>query len=638
MKTQPDLSAMDERLLELLYGELPPEAEAALLAEVNTDPVLRTRLAAWQAVRSQMAELPEPEPDPQVGYHLLRTARQEAAGWGEKKGFFAWLSSFVATPAFAGLGVAVLAVGGWLALSQNFRDSEAPSQVTALEKAAVKAPELTQGGEQTILVPPRGAAQERVAEAKLEEKPAVEPGDGLSRPDDLKRDKSIQAGRVGDAAETAKALRGPTAEENEKAAEAPGTLALGDLDERSVGNAKEGGVAAPDGFADGQGDRAGFGRAAKKAVTAEPADDVPKTRRKAEKARDSVAQLDAAGVEEAPTRRANFAPPPAPAQAEGRKAAESPRKTARPADGKSDVFVAGDKGGEPAPFPAEVQEEAAPTAAPVADRRAPEPDANQPRPPVVQAADNGRAVDGLTDAPGTVLDTAPQAGGDDALAKDAPVRQPAVEVAAAAEAAPAQPVAPPAEAAEAEAVNTNEGDADEDQAVRVEADGESVAGAPMGAATGGTAPPRRPASNAAPAAVREAGREAGAGAGGQAGPPPALVEARAARSRGDHEAATEAYQRYFTGNSGDSQFATAMLEAAQSYETLGDVGRAMQLYRLAARSGDPRVRALAQARLGALESLRAKSKAAPPLPAAVDEQSAPDFAPAEPDPAPPEAP
>ncbi|MCA9525645.1 MAG: AAA family ATPase [Myxococcales bacterium] len=69
----------DDKLLDLLYGEVLPEDAEALQALVNTDPVLRERLEAWTSVRRAMATLPEPEPDPQVHYNILRAARQQAA-------------------------------------------------------------------------------------------------------------------------------------------------------------------------------------------------------------------------------------------------------------------------------------------------------------------------------------------------------------------------------------------------------------------------------------------------------------------------------------------------------------------------------------------------------------------------------
>ncbi|MEZ4464205.1 MAG: hypothetical protein R3F43_06730 [bacterium] len=68
----------DDQLLDLLYGEVLPEDAEALQALVNTDPVLRERLEAWSSVRRAMATLPEPEPDPQVHYNILRAARQQA--------------------------------------------------------------------------------------------------------------------------------------------------------------------------------------------------------------------------------------------------------------------------------------------------------------------------------------------------------------------------------------------------------------------------------------------------------------------------------------------------------------------------------------------------------------------------------
>ena len=114
------------------------------------------------------------------------------------------------------------------------------------------------------------------------------------------------------------------------------------------------------------------------------------------------------------------------------------------------------------------------------------------------------------------------------------------------------------------------------------------------------------------------------------GTPGELLEARNARRRGDHDAAVEAYQRYFAGYRSDDQVASAWLEAAQSYEALGNLASALQLYRLAARSQDPQVARTARERISAIESLR-KDAARAPAEAAPAEAA--DTAPAEPAPA-----
>jgi hypothetical protein len=74
----------------------------------------------------------------------------------------------------------------------------------------------------------------------------------------------------------------------------------------------------------------------------------------------------------------------------------------------------------------------------------------------------------------------------------------------------------------------------------------------------------------------------------------------------------------------------AWLEAAQSYEALGNLASALQLYRLAARSQDPQVARTARERISAIESLR-KDAARAPAEAAPAEAA--DTAPAEPAPA-----
>ncbi|MEZ4464204.1 MAG: hypothetical protein R3F43_06725 [bacterium] len=303
-----------------------------------------------------------------------------------------------------------------------------------------------------------------------------------------------------------------------------------------------------------------------------------------------------------------FAPPPP--------VAPAPRKTVP---------------GQPAAFPEE--------------EKAPQREARQrgpvPRTPNQAAVAEEPAVGGLAEG----------AAGGDALADDGVAQRDEFAALKAKDADRRPPQDEPAEADEAEPVVTEVVTAETGAAPAPQAAPAPDltvgwnADAPAGGSAG--AAPPRPEPQDQPAAVRAgadaedarvaapaAGRKASAAEVG--GTPAPLREARAARQRGDHAAAVEAYQRYFSSYGGDDQFAMSMIEAARSYESLGDTTRALQLYRLAAASDDPTVKSLARQRIAALESLKRK-QAAPRAarPAAVD---ALEEAPAAPQPAEEQAP
>ncbi len=119
-------------------------------------------------------------------------------------------------------------------------------------------------------------------------------------------------------------------------------------------------------------------------------------------------------------------------------------------------------------------------------------------------------------------------------------------------------------------------------------------------------------------------RDRRSAAGGSAGPqatPPVLLQARAARRAGNHRAAVQRYEQFLDGYRGHADFQVALFEAAQSHEELGDVPRALQLYRLVVANGG-RYAGMAAKRIDRLTSLRAKRarpKAKSPPPAAFDE-------------------
>lgn len=97
------------RLLDALYADdLPTEEAARIRAAIEADPEARAQLAAWSAVRTAAARLPEREPDPQVRYEILRAARQ-APHLQKKAGFFEKLWQWSLNPVVAGVGLLVVA-------------------------------------------------------------------------------------------------------------------------------------------------------------------------------------------------------------------------------------------------------------------------------------------------------------------------------------------------------------------------------------------------------------------------------------------------------------------------------------------------------------------------------------------------
>jgi|JI10StandDraft_1071094.scaffolds.fasta_scaffold66328_3 tetratricopeptide (TPR) repeat protein len=588
--------SLEERLLDLLYGDLDPETAAAVEAEVKTDPVLRERLEAWRQVRHAMADLPEPQPDPQVRYAILRAARQ-AVEKPEKKGIFAWFTALSMSPAFAALGLAVLGGGLWFALSQGYRDSEAPPE-SRLEKAAVGAPPSV------------------VQDARIAPPPTVT----------VAASEGLQAV--------------PRADE--------GTVAVGEAEEKPLAEnllqkvAEEAPQAEPEAAKKGA-DGDGMAPLAAERAEAEPAE--PDPARPAEPAEGGEAKTIAGDkAPEAP--RARRAAPRAAeaAAAEGRSAGKAlldlATKDDRVAgDAEDRGFGGGGLTAEDAfagaPPPAdegqaaglrEKKSKVAPSPFP-----AEESEAQKPQRAVAGPAERPAAPrDVVADAP---VGGAAAPGDDDAeKARDLPKNQAAGVKTVDQVPAEAAPQAPVPETAQAPAPGQAVDDAPRQATVlgaakvAKEADTDEVAADEAGAEE--VAVDRPAAGAAAGAAVdglaRVPAREQPPGTPGE------LLEARNARRRGDHDAAVEAYQRYFAGYRSDDQVASAWLEAAQSYEALGNLASALQLYRLAARSQDPQVARTARERISAIESLR-KDAARAPAEAAPAEAA--DTAPAEPAPA-----
>lgn len=128
--------ALEARLLDLLYGELSPDEAAELHAELAAHPELAARFEGWQQVQQAMAALPEPEPDPQIHYDLLREARKAVAE-PERRGFWDTLWAWSMNPMVAGLGLLVLA-GGMLTLF-NAQDAATPGAEDRFAEAAPSA-------------------------------------------------------------------------------------------------------------------------------------------------------------------------------------------------------------------------------------------------------------------------------------------------------------------------------------------------------------------------------------------------------------------------------------------------------------------------------------------------------------------
>ncbi|MFN3197321.1 MAG: hypothetical protein ACE366_02715 [Bradymonadia bacterium] len=131
-KTPSSDPKLDQHLVELLFeDELPPEKATALHTALASDPEAQARFEAWQNVLRLTAELPEADPDPQVHYEILRAARTAAAVKTEKKGFWAWLEGFMASPALATAGLLVVAAGSAFFVSRM--GDQAPESGSAVE-------------------------------------------------------------------------------------------------------------------------------------------------------------------------------------------------------------------------------------------------------------------------------------------------------------------------------------------------------------------------------------------------------------------------------------------------------------------------------------------------------------------------
>lgn len=140
-----------------------------------------------------------------------------------------------------------------------------------------------------------------------------------------------------------------------------------------------------------------------------------------------------------------------------------------------------------------------------------------------------------------------------------------------------------------------------------------------------TATRRRPATREDAAPAQAPGKKATevAAAEEKGGDVDLLGSARAARAQGDHRTAVTLYEEYLAENRGAGGLDRVWFETAQSYERLGDTGRALAFYRLVA-GGDGAFAASARDRIAALSPPQAK-QAAPKTTAPAAPQRAYDF-------------
>jgi hypothetical protein len=144
-----------DKLLELLYGELPEVDAVRTEEEVAGDAELVTALADFRSVRSLFADLPQEDPPPAVSAKVLAAAAEAAApiaaarsASDEPRGFFVWLGNLFRPLAYhPGLAaVATLVVVGGVAgalyvtgkdkMARPGASSEQPAQSAVADKRA----------------------------------------------------------------------------------------------------------------------------------------------------------------------------------------------------------------------------------------------------------------------------------------------------------------------------------------------------------------------------------------------------------------------------------------------------------------------------------------------------------------------
>jgi hypothetical protein len=192
-------------LVDLLYGELPPDEERAIRARVAGDPNLSAQLSELERVREMVRALPDEEPPPAISAQLLAHAAQAAQRRGGTApvvapGFWSrlrsWFQPIIAHPGLAAACSVVLVAGvaGVLILRQGDeltsatrsaepepeadlrsatdRNEIGPGASAAAPPAAESAPTGAAGGAASA-----GEGDEAPAEAPADEPSGVLPSD-----------------------------------------------------------------------------------------------------------------------------------------------------------------------------------------------------------------------------------------------------------------------------------------------------------------------------------------------------------------------------------------------------------------------------------------------------------------------------
>jgi hypothetical protein len=568
---------LEERLLDLLYGELPDAEAEALRTRVAAHPDLAARLAGWEKVRVVAAQLPDLEPDPQLHYDLVRAARAAAEAQPTVfERWFGWLSQPALASAVTVVAVAVLGVGTTMMLSRGL-DERAPLEAQRATSPAAEAPPSA------VLKVPAPALEARPEEAKAAQT-AVIPPDAPS-PDAPPAARLARGGALTEEAPKGSAVWGDTANAVDDLlldalpssrpdakfatnADAPAMVAA-KVNKQKKGRKKKAARARRGGSKkDALKDLGGSLFDAADDREADPAPvatrvEAPKSKAKTpQRARPPARRPQKPRPKPAPDPRPTTpAPEPEPEPQTAQKVVADPFAAAEPApqavEGTAEAPLEAQRYAPPPPPPSTVS---------TGNRRAASASAQGD---LGLADADDRDVERKTLDDGVATGAAGELGGDTVGDK--------AEVAAGVAAAAA------------------------------EEDGDGVEQARA-----------RDANAPAAAAEREVRQgRTGPGEGGAAQVPVSLRTARLARQRGELRRAVAAYESYLSENEGHSAFGSALFETAQSYEALGDLSRALQLYRLAARQdgatggrAQQRVTALT-AQLEAAEARQAPAKAGP---------------------------
>ncbi len=189
---------LDERIVELLYGDLSPEEAEALREEISRDARLAEMLESALELQSIFHELPDEMPDANTSERIMAAA--ESAVSEDSSGLFDWIKSILMTPALAAVFLVVAGGGLFLKMTEEITDS-APVEVALKTEPGAADPgskqrevELNAVGKQTA---PQGSAAATVPQKKEAFVMAEEPA--LGRPSAVGDAKvsadSMQSGR-----------------------------------------------------------------------------------------------------------------------------------------------------------------------------------------------------------------------------------------------------------------------------------------------------------------------------------------------------------------------------------------------------------------------------------------------------------